>query len=141
VTGPGRGIGHAVALKLAGEGAQVVVNDLDEGPAKETVTVIEAAGGEAVACTGSVTSPGFAERFVHTAVETYGGLDIIVNNAGYTWDSVVSLMSADGVPIEEIARLAGHNRTATTELVYRHELRPVITTGAEVMDRTLNLRG
>jgi integrase len=53
----------------------------------------------------------------------------------------VSLMSADGVPIEEIARLAGHNRTATTELVYRHELRPVITTGAEVMDRILNSRG
>jgi integrase len=51
----------------------------------------------------------------------------------------VSLMSADGVPIEEIARLAGHNRTATTELVYRHELRPVITTGAEVMDRILSL--
>jgi len=53
----------------------------------------------------------------------------------------VSLMSADGVPIEEIARLAGHNRTATTELVYRHELRPVITTGAEVMDRILNVNG
>jgi integrase len=50
----------------------------------------------------------------------------------------VSLMSADGVPVEEIARLAGHNRTATTELVYRHELRPVITTGAEVMDRILD---
>ena len=53
----------------------------------------------------------------------------------------VSLMSAGGVPIEEIARLAGHNRTATTELVYRHELRPVITTGAEVMDRILNIGG
>jgi integrase len=51
----------------------------------------------------------------------------------------VSLMSADGVPIEEIARLAGHNQTATTELVYRHELRPVITTGAEVMDRILSV--
>jgi integrase len=51
----------------------------------------------------------------------------------------VSLMSADGVPIEEIACLAGHNQTATTELVYRHELRPVITTGAEVMDRILSL--
>jgi integrase len=50
----------------------------------------------------------------------------------------VSLMSADGVPIEEIARLAGHNKTSTTELVYRHELRPVITTGAEVMDRILS---
>ncbi len=53
----------------------------------------------------------------------------------------VSLMSADGVPVEEIARLAGHNRTATTEMVYRHELRPVITTGAEVMDRILNSPG
>jgi site-specific recombinase XerD len=53
----------------------------------------------------------------------------------------VSTSSADGVPIEEIARLAGHNRTATTELVYRHELRPVITTGAEVVDRILNLHG
>jgi integrase len=53
----------------------------------------------------------------------------------------VSLMSADGVPIEQIARLAGHNRTATTELIYRHELRPVITTGAEVMDRILNIGG
>jgi integrase len=50
----------------------------------------------------------------------------------------VSLMSADGVPIEEIARLAGHNRTATTELVYRHELRPVITVGAKAMDRILS---
>jgi integrase len=49
----------------------------------------------------------------------------------------VSLMSADGVPVEEIARLAGHNRTATTELVYRHELRPVIQTGADVMDKLL----
>jgi hypothetical protein len=47
-------------------------------------------------------------------------------------------MSADGVPIEEIARLAGPNQTATTELVYRHALRPVITTGAEVMDRILS---
>jgi site-specific recombinase XerD len=50
----------------------------------------------------------------------------------------VSLMSADGVPVEEIACLAGHNRTATKELVYWHELRPVITTGAEVMNRILN---
>jgi len=47
-------------------------------------------------------------------------------------------MSADGVPIEEIARLAGHNQTATTGLVNRHDLRPVITTDAEVMDRILS---
>jgi integrase len=47
----------------------------------------------------------------------------------------VSIMSADGVPVEEIARVVGHKQTSTTELVYRRELRPAITTGAEVMDK------
>ncbi|ALC18707.1 SDR family NAD(P)-dependent oxidoreductase [Streptomyces pristinaespiralis] len=89
VSGSGRGIGREIALKLAAEGAGVVVNDLDPTPAEETVEAIKAAGGEAVACVGSVTAAGFAERFVSSAVETFGGLDIIVNNAGYTWDSVV----------------------------------------------------
>lgn len=93
VSGSGRGIGREIALKLAGEGARVVINDLDEAPARETVADIVAAGGQAVACTGSVTEGGFADRFVQTAVSTYGGLDIIVNNAGYTWDSVVQKMS------------------------------------------------
>ena len=93
VSGSGRGIGRAIAEKLAGEGARVVVNDLDAEPAAETVAAIEAAGGTAVACSGSVTEDGFAERFVSTAVDRFGGLDIIVNNAGYTWDSVVQKMS------------------------------------------------
>ena len=82
-----------MALKLAAEGARVVVNDLDAAPADETVADIVAAGGEAVACTGSVTAPDFAERFVQTAIERFGGLDIIVNNAGYTWDNVVQKMT------------------------------------------------
>jgi len=89
VSGSGRGIGRAIALKLASEGARVVINDLDEAPANETVADIRAAGGGAVACVGNVTAPDFAERFVGTAVEAYKGLDIIVNNAGYTWDSVI----------------------------------------------------
>ena len=93
ITGSGRGIGRAIALKLASEGARVVVNDLDEAPAQETVEAIRAAGGEAVACVGSVSAPDFAERFVGTAVNEYKGLDIVVNNAGYTWDSVVQKMT------------------------------------------------
>lgn len=93
VTGSGRGIGRAVALKLAAEGARVVVNDLDAGPAEEVVAEIRAAGGEAVACAGSVTAPDFAERFIGTAVGTFKAIDIIVNNAGYTWDNVVQKMS------------------------------------------------
>jgi 3-oxoacyl-[acyl-carrier protein] reductase len=93
ISGSGRGIGRALALKLAGEGARVVVNDLDEAPAAEVVALIKAAGGDAVACIGSVTEDGFADRFVSTAIETFGGLDIIVNNAGYTWDSVIQKMT------------------------------------------------
>ncbi|PZG46672.1 3-oxoacyl-ACP reductase [Spongiactinospora gelatinilytica] len=93
VTGSGRGIGREVACKLAADGAAVVVNDLDEGPAKETVEAIEAAGGRALACAGSVVEDGFAERFVQTALNGFGGLDIVVNNAGYTWDTVIQKMT------------------------------------------------
>jgi 3-oxoacyl-[acyl-carrier protein] reductase len=93
VSGSGRGIGRAVAEKLAAEGARVVINDLDADPAREVVAAIEAAGGQAVACTGSVTDPEFADRFVAAAVDNFGGLDIIVNNAGYTWDNVIQKMT------------------------------------------------
>lgn len=89
ISGSGRGIGRALALKLASEGAAVVVNDLDEAPAAEVVETIRAAGGQAVACVGNVTAPDFGERFVQTALETFGGLHIIVNNAGYTRDGLI----------------------------------------------------
>jgi 3-oxoacyl-[acyl-carrier protein] reductase len=93
VSGSGRGIGRAVAMKLASEGARVVVNDLDEPTARDTAEAIAAAGGEASVCAGSVTEPSFGDRFVSAAVDGYGGLDIIVNNAGYTWDSVIQKMT------------------------------------------------
>jgi 3-oxoacyl-[acyl-carrier protein] reductase len=93
ITGSGRGIGRSIALKLASEGARVVVNDLDAAPAQEVVDEIRKAGGQAVACVGNVTAPDFAERFVGTAVNEFKGLDIIVNNAGYTWDNVVQKMT------------------------------------------------
>lgn len=93
VSGSGRGIGREIALKLAREGAHVVVNDLDSEPAAKTVEDIRRDGGQAVACAGSVTEKGFAEHFTNTALEEFGGLDIIVNNAGYTWDSVIQKMS------------------------------------------------
>lgn len=89
ISGSGRGIGRAVALKLGAEGASIVVNDLDAEPANETVAAIEAAGGKAIACIGNVTASDFGERFVQTALDAFGGLDIIVNNAGYTQDGVI----------------------------------------------------
>lgn len=95
VSGSGRGIGREIALKLAADGAALVVNDVDPGPAEETAAEIEANGGRAVVCAGDITEDDFAERFVQTAVDEYRGLDIIVNNAGYTWDSVIQKMTDD----------------------------------------------
>lgn len=92
VSGSGRGIGRAIAIKLAREGANVVVNDLDQVAADETVAAIQTLGGNAVPCAGNVTHRGFGERFVKTALDHFGGLDIIVNNAGYTWDNVIQKM-------------------------------------------------
>lgn len=93
VTGSGRGIGQAIALRLARDGAAVVINDLDEAPANETRAMIESAGGRAVACNGDVAAPDFGERILQTAVESFGDCHVLVNNAGYTWDSVIQKMS------------------------------------------------
>ena len=93
ITGSGRGIGKAAALLFAQEGAKVVVSDIDPAPAEETVTEIKNAGGEAIVYAGDVTADGFAEGIVKAAVDAFGGLHIIVNNAGYTWDAVVHKMT------------------------------------------------
>ena len=93
VTGAGRGIGRAVALRLARDGAAIVVNDLDDGPADEVLAVIRAAGGRAIACNGSVTEPDFGDRIVGAAIDAFGTLDIIVNNAGYTRDGMIHKQS------------------------------------------------
>src|SRR3984957_19299506 len=93
VTGSGRGIGKEIALRLVRDGAKVVINDIDEGPAKETIAEIEKMGGKAVACTGDVAKPDFGDRIVKTAVDAFGGCHVVVNNAGYTWDSVIQKMT------------------------------------------------
>ncbi len=93
ITGAGRGIGQAIALRLAKEGANVVVNDLDADPANETVAAIKNAGGNAIAHPGSVTDDGFAETFIKVALDAYGDINVIANNAGYTWDNVIHKMS------------------------------------------------
>jgi 3-oxoacyl-[acyl-carrier protein] reductase len=93
VTGSGRGIGREVALRLVRDGASVVVNDLDDEPAQETVALVEQLGGRAVACNGNVTAADFGERIVDAAVTRFGGVHVVVNNAGYTWDNVIQRMT------------------------------------------------
>jgi 3-oxoacyl-[acyl-carrier protein] reductase len=89
VTGAGRGIGRAIAGKLAAAGAAVMINDLDAAPAAEAETAIRQSGGRAAALAGDVTAPDFPQKLVDAALQAFGGLDIVVNNAGYTWDNVI----------------------------------------------------
>jgi 3-oxoacyl-[acyl-carrier protein] reductase len=93
VTGSGRGIGRAVALLFAREGAKVALSDIDPQPAEEAAGEIRAAGGDCLVYPGDVTRPGFAEGIVKEAVKAWGGLHILVNNAGYTWDAVIHKMT------------------------------------------------
>jgi len=89
VTGSGRGIGRAIAEHLSAAGAMVMINDLDAGPATGTRDAIRAAGGRAEQLAGDITQPDFPQRLVDATVAAFGSIDIIVNNAGYTWDSVI----------------------------------------------------
>ena len=102
ITGAGRGIGREYALMLAQHGAKIVVNDLgadpdgrggDAGPAGEVVEEIRAMGGEAVVNGADVSDFDAAKDMIHQAIDTFGTLDILINNAGILRDRMVFSMS------------------------------------------------
>jgi len=117
VTGAGRGIGREHALELARQGAKVVVNDLgatldgqgsSDGPAGEVVDLIRAAGGEAVANGADVADFDAAEAMVRQAVDTFGGLDVLVNNAGFVRDRMLVNTSEEEWDAVVRVHLKGH---------------------------------
>ncbi len=106
VTGAGGGLGRAYALEFARRGAAVVVNDLGgdvhgsgsaEGPAQSVVSEIRAAGGTAVASTSSVATPESAAEIVQTALDEFGAVDVVVNNAGILRDRTFANLAADDI--------------------------------------------
>jgi 3-oxoacyl-[acyl-carrier protein] reductase len=90
VTGSARGIGRATAELFAGEGAKVLVNDIDADVAEQAAGEID---GETAVHAGDLTAEGACEELVAEANEAFGSVDILVNNAGYTWDGVIHRMS------------------------------------------------
>ena len=95
VTGGGRGIGRATALRLAADGAAVVVNDIDAEPAEETAALIAAAGGRAMPHVANTVDLEAARALAARAVEEFGALDILVNNAGTTRDKMFHGLTDD----------------------------------------------
>ena len=127
VTGAGRGIGREHALAFAAEGAKVVVNDLGAGldgtdvgehPAEQVVEEIRAAGGEAVVNGDDVSSWDGAENLVRQAVDTFGGLDVLVNNAGFLRDKMLVGMSEDEWDRVTTVHLKGHFATLRYAAAY-----------------------
>jgi NAD(P)-dependent dehydrogenase (short-subunit alcohol dehydrogenase family) len=127
VTGAGRGIGRAEAVLLASEGAAVVVNDLggsaegtgsDATPAQQVVDEIEASGGQAVANYGSVASFADAKALVDQAVDTYGSLDVLINNAGILRDKMSFNMDEAEWDVVIDVHMKGHFCTSRHAAAY-----------------------
>ncbi len=111
ITGAGRGLGRAHARLMAAEGARVVVNDLDvgkEGAAEHVVDEIRSAGGEAIANHDDVADWEGGQRLVRAAIDTFGGLDVLVNNAGILRDRALVNMTEDEWDLVSTVHLKGH---------------------------------
>jgi len=122
VTGAGRGIGRATAIRLAAEGASVVVNDLDAAPADETVSQIAAEGGRALAVVANTAELEQARALVAQAVEAFGKLDIVVNNAGMTRDKMFHRMDDELLHLVLAANLKTAFHTTLAAMPYMRDV-------------------
>lgn len=131
VTGAGRGIGREIALLMAAEGAAVVVNDIgagldgagfDAGPAGEVADAIRAAGGKAVVNGDSVADPAGAQRMIGDALDAFGRIDVVVNNAGILRDGIFHKMShADFEAVLDVHLRGSFNTSRAAATLFREQ--------------------
>jgi NAD(P)-dependent dehydrogenase (short-subunit alcohol dehydrogenase family) len=136
VTGAGQGLGRAEALALARAGARLVVNDLPGDAIEAVAAEISAAGGAAAVVAGDVAEWSTGEKLLATALQTYGQLDIVVNNAGVLRDRMIFTMSPGEWDLVIRVHLRGHFVTTRLATAYWRERRKV--TGGPVYARIVN---
>jgi NAD(P)-dependent dehydrogenase (short-subunit alcohol dehydrogenase family) len=136
VTGAGQGLGRAEALALSAAGAKVVVNDYDAAAAEAVVDEIRGSGGEATAAAGDVSRWDTGRTLVDTAVQEFGSLDVLVNNAGVIRDRLIFNISEEEWDTVVGVHLKGHAATTRFATAYWREQSKA--TGGEVYARIIN---
>jgi 3-oxoacyl-[acyl-carrier protein] reductase len=140
ITGAGRGTGRALALKLAGEGARVVVNDVTAEAAEECVAAIRSSGGEAHALACDIMQPDAGDRLVGSALDVFKGLDVIVNNASFLLGRRIESMSdEDFTTLLDINMVAPFRILRAAAPHFRNAYEDDCAAGREVFRKVVNV--
>ena len=140
VTGAGRGIGRAIATRLADAGASVMLNDLEPDPLSETGQALTSAGHQIRTCAGDLTKPTFPDELVKETLDRFGAIDIIVNNAGYSWDSVVQKTTDEQFQaMLDIHLLVPFRMARAVSEYIRAQAKREIAEGRRVMRKIVNI--
>jgi len=140
VTGSGRGIGRAIAEKLAECGAAVMVNDLDESALLETKTLLGSIGRRVEVFAGDLTHPDFPNKLTQATIDAFGSIDIIVNNAGYSWDGVIQKTTDEQFQaMLEIHLVVPFRVLRAASQYLREAAKREIAAGKQVMRKVVNI--
>src|SRR6202166_4538771 len=140
VTGAGRGIGRAIAEKLAECGAAVMVNDLDEAALLETKYLLGSMGQKVEVLAGDLTQPDFPDKLVQGTLDAFDSIDIIVNNAGYSWDNVIQKTTDEQFQaMLEIHLVTPFRLLRAASTYIRETAKKEIASGQRVMRKVVNI--
>jgi 3-oxoacyl-[acyl-carrier protein] reductase len=140
ITGSGRGIGRATALALAALGTKVIINDLDEEPAREVEDLVRASAGEAAVVLANVARPDQVKLLVETALAKFGRLDILVNNAGITADAMIHRMSDEQYDrVMDVVLRGTFNCTRAAAAHFREAFKQDVQQGLRLHRKIVNL--
>jgi 3-oxoacyl-[acyl-carrier protein] reductase len=140
VTGAGRGIGRAIATRLAHEGAAVMVNDLDDAALCETRCTLRQAGHRVERMTGDLVQPSFPDKLIEATLSAFGSVDIVVNNAGYSWDNVIQKTTDEQFhAMLEIHLMVPFRVLRAASTYIRETAKKEIAAGKRVMRKVVNI--